>query len=1304
MRLPNLSVSDSITKTIRDLDIQRFKLDKQISSGQKITLPEDDGMRLGRVIKIDTEKGRLAQFQRNASYASEFLNAGHLNLDNLREVNQRAQEISRVAGSSLNGPAMETYGNEINQLIEEALNRINSTHRGRSLFGGTQLKPEFGNSDVQLGLEQKTVISLDSSFVGEEGGDGSRRIKAEEEVIFKLNGREYVVKAKTDGLSTVEINQLASDLINNDTMLLSDSPVYETGEYKASVRGSSDPENYPNSDVQIYSKLSNTGDLLVFGTVGEKYEANAQYLTHWDPNHYYPNQVEQKRDTQTQYLYPGSSYGDLTPTEKKIVDDYVFESTNGSFPRWSNTLTFDAGDRVYDDSTDPLNPRSIQFNASVKGTWGASTYVQGDFVNYDGAWHQVTSTAGATNLDSPHNPSTTPTFNSSTAYQFGSPLVAANNQIVTASTSMMGSFDPYADYSPGDVVHQGNQYWEFDANFTSVENWTGKSYAVGEVVRHNGTYYRALSLTSANEQNPLVAGSASWENLGTSLAGLNAAGIAVTEKTAQITNEATTASAIGTYFIKSPFQTTAADGVADIGDPVLNLAFLEIANDTVSPSWNRDIGVDTEMSLGTSSLSVIHSDNWKRLQTYELGTIIKYEGKLWESQINDNFNHRPSEESSLYWKEVPSDYSVEREDWTLESTGITKRFYFLSVDGRLFDDRTEAQLHNETILLSSNITAYNSVQELQDDAALKVKEIAYPVNNFKVSASESTGKVTFDPETLEYRLSAAGEGGQVIDGLFVKGQISRSSELGQFVQNSTVLHEGKYYLVTDPVATDKSLWSYLEESFPPSNAKSFEEGSALSMSQGDYLYDTVNDSYYLATQNINLNATTANTLASTLLKPVDARTDGSVFLLGDSLPIEGKEIVFTEGASISPQKGEYVYDRANDTYYVALQSLNNETALTDPTKFVSISARAAIQGSEWSADFTYDSGQITLYEGRYYKCLLDDFRNSVATSNFLGGSQLVRPDDDLVFNEEGIRVANYIWEEVEKPLNHVFKFEAVRNDAPTVTIQPAGSSGIDAKAKAVVDANGEVVGLKIIEPGRYFFGTSTEGIIPPDFEKAKVLLPGGQEMEATILWEENPNDPGPFRIAGFDISGETVATGAAYGPRTGDTFSFATGQKTFLDHRNEKGDLINVTYMGSENNSEFYVGKESAISSFIDSSDGNTADLGNVVKTLIELRDGLANATPSHYSQEVENAEKKLIDLEDEIIDKMGELSASMLRMETVKAHDEDYFMQLDQRISRDLDIDLSEAIMRLTRVSTAYQAAMQVGAQLLNSSLLNYL
>jgi flagellin-like hook-associated protein FlgL len=70
----------------------------------------------------------------------------------------------------------------------------------------------------------------------------------------------------------------------------------------------------------------------------------------------------------------------------------------------------------------------------------------------------------------------------------------------------------------------------------------------------------------------------------------------------------------------------------------------------------------------------------------------------------------------------------------------------------------------------------------------------------------------------------------------------------------------------------------------------------------------------------------------------------------------------------------------------------------------------------------------------------------------------------------------------------------------------------------------------------------------------------------------------------------------------------------------------------------------------------------------------------------------------------MGELSATMVRMEMVRNHDEEYVMALDKQIAKDIEVDISEAIMRLTQVSTSYQAAMQVGAQLLNSSLLNYL
>jgi flagellar hook-associated protein 3 FlgL len=136
MRIANLSTTQNITRTIREMDQERLKLEEQVSSGQKITLPEDDGMRMGRLIELDTEKSLLTQYQRNASYATEYLNSGHLNLDKLREVTVRAQEIARVSSSGLSAPAMETYGFEVDQLIEEALNRINATHRKRSLFAG----------------------------------------------------------------------------------------------------------------------------------------------------------------------------------------------------------------------------------------------------------------------------------------------------------------------------------------------------------------------------------------------------------------------------------------------------------------------------------------------------------------------------------------------------------------------------------------------------------------------------------------------------------------------------------------------------------------------------------------------------------------------------------------------------------------------------------------------------------------------------------------------------------------------------------------------------------------------------------------------------------------------------------------------------------------------------------------------------------------------------------------------------------------------------------------------------------------
>ncbi len=1324
MRLPNLSVSDSISNTIRSLDLQRYKLDKQISSGQKITLPEDDGMRLGRVIDLDTEKGKLAQYQRNASYASEFLNAGHLNLDNLREINQRAQEISRVAGSSLNGPAMETYGNEINQLIEEALNRINAKHRGRALFAGTQLKPEFGNSEVQLGKEQKSVFAINSSFIGELGPDGLRQIKAGEQIALSLNGRDYVVEAKTDGLSTEKITSVLDELINNDTELLVDSPrVEDELDYRAFVRGTTQSDNLRNEAVELYSKISANGELVVYGTVGQSYHASSEYLTRWDPNNYYPNQVEEKRDQRAAVLFNGLSYQELTESEKNQVDDYVFKEFENA-PLWYQYSTYEEGDRVFDATTDPDNPRLIEFAGAVRGTWPVDDYKADDFVFYAGTWHKVVSTENS-DSDVPYNPETIEKFETSKIFTSGDAVANDQKGVVIAQAIMTGEFDPKKNYEADQVVQQNSVFYQLNQNTVDAlsNDWQAQDYGVGEIVRYNGDYFQ--SINNVSSQNPNAADydvsspnlSENWVSLGTDLIDLAGAGMPQSPNvTNLVVSEAQNPNVNGEFFRQSSFQ--ALDQITGklanpLEDYLLDVAFTVIDDnsngnlptDSLPPTWTQTIDVATEESEGTSKLSMTHSIPWKRLQTYELGNIIEFDGKLWESQINDNFNHKPLAGSSTYWKELPSGYEVDREDWTLEATGVTQKDFFMTLDGRLFDNLSDAALHNQDILLFTNSLPVNATPaDLSQLSFDKVKSITYPVTTYSVKGSESEGTVYFDPQTQEYRLAAAAPGSQII-----------SSKVITYNQ-PVVRHDGQYFISLDGSDldnVDNSLWSSIQDNFPP-DVVEIPDNAPFTISKGDYLYDETENKYYIATQDSTHAAGSVdpvNPLASIAnLIEASPRSDGTVFKLA-KLPEVGMESIFSsenEGqAPIGLNTGEYVFHKEEGVYYVATESIslsdqNEIDAYRISGKLVEVPAQITRQGTEWASNVTYNSGDVVLYDGKYYRSLRDDFNNFLPSADFLGSTELVLPDSELVLSEDGNSlVANYVWELVENPLQHVLQFDATRDDAPTINIPTAGPAGRDATSKAVVDVNGNIVGLKVEDGGRYFF---QDGIIPPDFSKATVQVED-QTMEVTILWEENPNDPGPYRIAGYELPEESpITTKSPYGPRIGDVFSFATGAKTFLDHRNEKGEIINVSYTGSENNSKFYVGKESTISSFLNSADGNTAELGDVVNTLIELREGLEHATPSHYSQEVEDSEKKLIRLEDNIIDKMGELTARMVRMETVKAHDEDYFMQLDQRISRDLDIDLSETIMRLTRVSTAYQAAMQVGAQLLNTSLLNYL
>jgi len=1249
MRIPNLNISQSVTQRIRDLDLERLKLDQQISTGQKITNAQDDGAKMSRTIQLDSQKGKLSQYHRNASYASEFLNSGQMNLEKLREINQRAQEIARVAGSNINGSGIESYAYEVDQLIEESLNRINSRHRGRALFGGNELKPDFSHSSVIAQKAETKIFNLKQEFMGLDSPDAKRYLKQGDEIVFQANGREYVVQAKTPNTEEfsleetynegdlVKITQELNDgiLVDpsefnqiNDLLVKLDQFDWSKNNVGALQDGSADVYVLDASQIrEVAVSLGQQPNLDFFPSSGGHYalvelengglmlEPVENKIEGWAPNKKYSSgELVQwgfdvfiaKQDISPSEEFSESSW-EKVPAE---TSSEVFLLTNNSqIKYWEATadnltsvLPSNSGN-----SWIQINPHERVSNVSMDK---AGLLIR-DLINEDAYF-----------------------INDSKVLEDQDSL-----SFVRASNQAHGRHDPELELSAkiissGQLEVTGTVGKTFDASASYLSRYDTRNY-----------YPEQLQGMISERAKSMFPGK-SFEMLSS-------------EEKQQV-------------------WTTVKDEKL-----IWDLSVVPGSTDSSS---------DIELNL---------SNPWKRLEVYQLGDIVNLDGKLWRSTRNENFNHHPTNPDSDFWEEIGSNYEMNREDWKIESTGIETRFYYSSPDGRLFNDRLDAINHSFEILVNST-KSYEDQNQLSFDAENLVRKVAYPVSRFKAEASDSNGVVYFDASSQSYQLAALNEGQQEVTGSFLKGEISDPTSQG--VTRGDVVQTGGGYFLTVNVLAEEEVNSV-------------------------YGFGLLNEVDEIGEINGSL----------AVGEKVYEESSGRIYMfLGNSLPTEGRESVLQSGVEQPMRKGSYIYDSQNKTYYVAQENINdaNKVNLADlDPMLVPVNAFEAVQGAEWSASDSYLKGQVVFHHGVYYECQTngspDNEGRIVGFNNKDDEEQLgtngdyffrtVSPLDDFYYEVEdamsretfdlrrarGQDISNNVWLPVTNTVNHVLSFDVSNRDLPDVNIQSAGAGGIDAEIDVMTDINGIVTGLRVENPGRYFFPSATDDFgnvaIPDSFQIAEVTMPTGESLRANIIWGENANDPGPFVITGFELLGNATLD-KPMGAQRGDSYSFATGKKTFLDHRESDGSLIGVTYTGSDENAEFYVGKDSKISSFLNASNGGTSELVTSLSSLIELREGLLNPNFSERGELTQIAGKELIEQENSLIDKIGELSSVMVRMDTVRAHDEEYFLEIDKRLSSDLDVDLSEAIMQLTRVSTAYQAAMQVGAQLLNTSLLNYL
>ncbi len=151
MRITNNTVSESIVGQIQNLGSQQAKLQTQVATGQRIFQPEDDPASVGRVLDLQSEQRRIAQYQGNAARALQISQASFSGLQGLKTVSDRAAQIGTLGSGAINASQAQAYASEVNQLIEQALQLGNSKFGNDYLYAGTAVStaPFVATRDAQ---------------------------------------------------------------------------------------------------------------------------------------------------------------------------------------------------------------------------------------------------------------------------------------------------------------------------------------------------------------------------------------------------------------------------------------------------------------------------------------------------------------------------------------------------------------------------------------------------------------------------------------------------------------------------------------------------------------------------------------------------------------------------------------------------------------------------------------------------------------------------------------------------------------------------------------------------------------------------------------------------------------------------------------------------------------------------------------------------------------------------------------------------------------------------------------------------
>src|SRR5262245_28471742 len=173
-RVGDYFVRQRLVGQVQSDQLDLFKLQNEVSTGQRLQLPSDDAPAALRAISLQRLLDRKAQISTNVQSSTQYLTAAEAQLGSVADIlNDARGAVVGVAGTVTDDSQRQAMVDQINQAIQSIMGAGNSQTMGRYLFAGSR--------------SQDQPYDFDGQYVTYSGNEGTLRSYVDLQRLFDTN-------------------------------------------------------------------------------------------------------------------------------------------------------------------------------------------------------------------------------------------------------------------------------------------------------------------------------------------------------------------------------------------------------------------------------------------------------------------------------------------------------------------------------------------------------------------------------------------------------------------------------------------------------------------------------------------------------------------------------------------------------------------------------------------------------------------------------------------------------------------------------------------------------------------------------------------------------------------------------------------------------------------------------------------------------------------------------------------------------------------------------------------------------------